>query len=342
MKEAPLKKTTLLVAAVMWTALLLAAREKPAAFPVLQGPYLGQALPGMTPEIFAPGIVSTELNTRDMAISPDGKEIYFCVNLANYTFSTILVTRERNGAWTRPEVMEHMDDPRHWNIEPCISADGKKFFFMSNRPDPTRNEAKGDEDIWVMDRVGAGWGEPRNLGLPVNSDSPEFFPSLTRDGTLYFTRREESGVEHIFRSRLRDGRYQEPEKLPPQVNSGQTRFNAFVAPDESYIIVPVYGRKDSLGSTDYYVSFRDPDDTWSEAVNLGDKINTPGGSEYSASVSPDGRYLFFMSSRIPPLEQWPKKLTVAWLHRLAAEPGNDNASIYWIDARVIDALRPKD
>jgi hypothetical protein len=206
-----LKKTTLLAAAVMLTTMWLAAQERPAAFPVLQGPYLGQKPPGMTPEIFAPGIVSTELNTRDMAISPDGKEIYFCVNLGEFTFATILVTRLRDGAWSEPEVMAHMDDPRCWNIEPCISADGKKFFFMSNRPDPATGESKGDEDIWVMERVGDGWGEPRNLGLPVSSDHLEFFPSLTRDGTLYFARRDKvSGEEAIFRSRFRDGKYQDP------------------------------------------------------------------------------------------------------------------------------------
>jgi dipeptidyl aminopeptidase/acylaminoacyl peptidase len=326
----------------MLTTLLLAAQEKPAAFPVLQGPYLGQTPPGMAPELFAPGIVSTELNTRDIAIAPDGKEIYFCVNLASFTFSTILVTRQKDGVWTEPEVMEHMENPEYWNIEPCISADGKKFFFMSNRPDKARNEVKGDEDIWVMDRTGDAWGEPYNLGLPVNSDSAEFFPSLTRDGTLYFARRDKaSGEEAIFRSRLRDGKYQEPEKLPPQVNSGQTRFNAFVAPDESYIIVPTYGRKDSLGATDYYVSFRNPDDSWTEAVNMGERINTAGGGEYSPSISPDGKYLFFMSSRVIPKAEWPEKLTAAFLHDLHAKLGNGNSSIYWVDARVIESLRPK-
>jgi Tol biopolymer transport system component len=277
-----------------------------------------------------------------MAISPDGKEIYFCVNLGEFTFSTILVTRLRDGAWSEPEVMAHMEDPRCWNIEPCISSDGKRFFFMSNRPDPATGESKGDEDIWVMERVGDGWGEPRNLGLPVSSDHLEFFPSLTRDGTLYFARRDKaSGEEAIFRSRLHDGKYQEPEKLPPQVNSGQTRFNAFVAPDESYIIVPTYGRKDSLGSTDYYVSFRNPDDSWTEAVNMGERINTAGGGEYSPSISPDGKYLFFMSSRVLPETAWPEKLTAAFLHGLHAKLGNGNSSIYWVDARVIESLRPK-
>ena len=337
-----MKKKLWLVVAIVLPILFLAGQEKPKAFPVLKGPYLGQTPPGMEPEVFAPGIVSTELNTRDMAITPDGREIYFCVNLGSFTFSTIMVTRLKDGAWTAPEVMEHMEDPGCWNIEPCISADGKKFFFMSNRPDKAKNEAKGDEDIWVMERAGDGWGEPANLGAPVNSDSAEFFPSLTRDNTLYFTRRDEaSGIEHIYRSRLRDGRYQEPEKLPAQVNSGQTRFNAFIAPDESFIIVPVYGRKDSLGQTDYYVSFRGADGTWSEAVNMGPKINSASGSEYSASVSPDGRYLFFMASRLPARGQWPQKLSAVFLHGLRAAPGNDNTAVYWIDARVIDTLRPR-
>lgn len=334
-----MKISTPLCILTVLLGMVLSGEGNTKPFPAPGGPYLGQKPPGMEPAIFAPGIVSTELNTRDIAISPDGKEIYFCVNAAGFTFSTILVTRLKNGAWSEPEVLEHMQDPRWQNAEPCISADGKRLFFFSNRPDP--GEEKGDEDIWVMERDGDSWGAPRNLGEPVSSAAPEFFPSLTRDGTLYFTRREESGVEHIFRSRLKDGSYQQPEKLPEQVNSGQTRFNAFVAPDESWIIVPTYGRKDSLGATDYYISFRSPDDTWSPAVNMGGKLNTSGGSEYSASLSPDGRYLFFMSSRVPPREQWPRKLTAAWLRRLAGEPGIDNTSIYWIDARIVDTLRPK-
>ena len=47
-------------------------------FPVLRGPYLGQKPPGMTPEVFAPGIISTrekyELNS---IFSPKGDEFYY-------------------------------------------------------------------------------------------------------------------------------------------------------------------------------------------------------------------------------------------------------------------------
>jgi Tol biopolymer transport system component len=48
-------------------------------FPILKGPYLGQKPPGMTPEIFAPGIVSTGLDELNSVFSPDGDEFYFCV-----------------------------------------------------------------------------------------------------------------------------------------------------------------------------------------------------------------------------------------------------------------------
>lgn len=303
--------------------------------------YLGQEKPGDVPELFAPGIVSTGMYTRDIAMTPDGREIYFCVSLANYTFATIMVTKEINGKWTHPEVMEYMRDPQFMNLEPCISPDGEKFYFLSNRPDLTRNEVAGDEDIWIMDKMGNEWGAPYNPGAPVNSESPEFFPSVTRDGTLYFTRSEKEGREnYIFRSKMVDGKYQEPEKLPPQVNSGLTQFNAFIDPDERYLIVPVNGRKDTYGSTDYYIVYRNPDDTWSEPVNLGDKINTGSGLEFSPYVSPDGKYFFFMSSRLPEKDNWPEELTFSLMKEMFNSPGYGNSSIYWVSTEFISEKKP--
>lgn len=309
--------------------------------PVLRGPYLGQKPPGLEPELFAPGIVNTGMFTRDVAMMPDGREVYFCVALGNYAWSTILVSRELDGRWTEPEVVLHMENPGILNFEPCISPDGKKFYFLSTRPDPSKNEKEGDQDIWVMDRVGDGWGPPYNLGGPVNTDQPEYFPSVTRDGTIYFTRAEKDGrTSFIYRARWAENRFLEPEKLPLQVNCGASQFNAFIAPDESYLIVPVFGRKDSLGGTDYYVVFRGADDTWGEPVNMGDKVNTAGGAEFSPYVSPDGKYFFFMSSRFLPRDKWPAKLTSKILREVYNKSPNGNSAIYWVDARVIESLRP--
>jgi hypothetical protein len=306
-------------------------------FPRLTGPYLGQPVPGIEPELFAPGIVSSGLPTRDVAMTPDGSELYFAVTVGGR--SAILVTRQVDGVWTEPAVAPFSG--RHSDIEPAISADGKRFFFLSNRPPQGQPEKPGwaYQDIWVMDRDGQGWGEPYNLGPPVNTEAPEFFPSLTRDSTLYFTREPGPGQSQIFRSRLVDGVYTEPERLPDQVNCGQAQFNAFVAPDESWIIVPVLGREDNLGDADYYVVFRSANDAWSEPVNMGESFNRDKGRGWSASLSPDGRYLFFMSSRTG-AETPMTGLTVAELLDRAARPGQGSAAIYWVDAGVIETLRP--
>ncbi len=335
------------VPAVICTLLVLgcsmpqeqAAEIPEAAFPVLTGEYLGQTPPGLEPEVFAPGIVSTGAYDRDVAMMPDGKEIYWGVALGRYKVTAIMVSKLVDGQWTKPEVAPFSADPEIGNFEPCIAPSGDKLYLISDRPLPEGDD-KGKQDVWVLDRLGDGWGEPYNLGPPVNSEAAEYFPSVTRDHTIYFTRQEPDRRHMIYRSRLVDGTYAEAEKLPPEVNSGPQQYNAFVAADESYLIIPTVGREDSLGATDYYVSFRNPDDTWTPAVHMGEKVNTPADSEYSASVSPDGKYLFCMAAR--PAEVPGKTLTWEWMLKMQDQPQNGNADIFWVDASFITELRPQE
>ena len=148
----------------------------------------------------------------------------------------------------------------------------------------------------------------------------EFFPAVTENGTIYFTRTIPNDGTYIFRSRLQNGNYLKPEKLSKEVNSTNDQYNAFIAPDESYIIVPNGQRSDSYGGTDYYICFRNSDDTWSHPINMGDQINSKFGQEWSAYVSPDQKCLFFMSDRGPHKPGMPK--------------------IFWIDASFIEGLKP--
>jgi len=308
-------------------------------FPELSGPFLGQSLPDSIPELFAQGVVSTGMFTRDMAISPDGKEIYFCVAIGNYSYSTILYTKEVNGLWLPPEIVSFSGGPGVMDFEPALSADGSKLYFLSNRPDG--DEEPGDQDIWMVERDDSGsWGLPRNLGEPVNTDGGEFFPSLTKDGTLYFTRNAKgSGLNQVFRSRWMDGSFQEPELLPEQVNCGTNRFNAFVAHDESYMIVPAVGMPDAFDGVDYYIVFRDQNDHWSEPVNMGELVNGDNARGWSPYVSPDGEALFFMATRTNEVEE------ADWnyenLKKLNDSPGNGNADTYWVDAGFFRILKEK-
>jgi len=290
-------------------------------------------------EVFMPGIVSTGMFTRDIAMTPDGNEIYFCVSLSNYAYTTILCTKKKNGKWSRPEVMEQMTDPRFMNIEPAISPDGTKFFFVSNRPVESGEEPEDNTDIWIMEREGDSWGKPYNPGAPLNTKASEFFPSVVNDGSIYFTLEDPvTGLNQICYSHLTNGFFEEPVALPPQVNAGRNRFNAFADRNEKFVIVPAIGLDDTYGSTDYYISFRNEDGTWREPVNMGNKINTAGGLEFSPYVSPDGKYFYFMSVRPPDQKNIPEKLSYKALSKMFNNPGNGNPSVYRINAGIIDEL----
>lgn len=68
-------------------------------FPLLEGPYLGQRLPGSIPEPFAPGIVSTDNYELTGVFTPDMKEFYLIRNGGKYKKSSLVVFKNENN-WT--------------------------------------------------------------------------------------------------------------------------------------------------------------------------------------------------------------------------------------------------
>jgi hypothetical protein len=339
-----LPSATLLLVSLSCTPAVPDEERLSEGFPILTGEYLGQPLPGEEPELFAPGIVSPGIYTRDVAMTPDGSQIFFGVLFGSV--SAIIEThRGVDGVWSEPEVAPFSRDSRFFNLEPHVSPDGSRLLFLSTRvdnPGPEDLRNWSNQDIWVVDRTDDGWGEPYNLGAPVNSEESEYFPSMTMDGTIYFTRGFTDGQgSFIYRSRLVEGRYLEPERLGPEVNSTQNQFNAFIAPDESYLIISTASREDTMGGADYYVVFRDETDQWSEPIHFGEPVNTPMNTEMSPYVSPDGRFFFFMSARPFPLETLPDTLTWTYLKSFREMPETGNPGIYWMRADFIEGLRPE-
>jgi len=328
----------LLYLAIILLAACTNQTTKECSFPELSGDYLGQETPGDSTVLFAPGIISSGMGERDIAITPDGKEIFFTRVIGNSNYFTIFHTQEINGKWTKPEVFEFCKDSRYKYTEPFVSHDGKKLLFVTDKP-------VGDTiisyDIWVCEKdENNKWKEPFNLGEPINSDQDEFFPTMTIDGTIYFNHFDlETRSEFIYRSKLIDGKYIEPEKVSDKVNGGRARFNAFIAPDESFIIIPTFGLPGSFGATDYYIVFRDKDDNWSDPINMGEQVNSAGRQEWSASISPDGKYLFYMSEKVPENAIYKNDFTAEELLKIHNSPQNGYSDIYWIKTDFIEDLR---
>ncbi len=301
-------------------ALLEAYGAKAGPAPLVpKGPYLGQAPPGANPVLFAPDFVSTEKRELNASFSPDGRELYFARERTPRR-TAILVTRCEGDAWSAPAAASFSGETAV-DVDVFITPDGREAYFCSTRPDPAAPAAgKADaggaanSDIWVASREDGGWGEPRSLGRPVNSDADDYYPTLARDGTLYFSSNRPGGLgaNDIYRSR-RDGqgRWTAPENLGAPVNTPGREYDPLIAPDGSWLAF-ASERPGGYGGADLYVSFRQPGGTWGEPINLGPPVNT-AGSEYTPMLSPDGRYLFFTRGRF----------------------GDD---IYWVEAEAIHAL----
>jgi len=331
------------LALTVFAVIVLASscQQKKAVFPVLSGPYLGQTPPGAIPVVFAPGIVSTGLYTRDIAMSKDGKEIYFCISDAAVT--GIFVTTLVDDRWTEP-VIAPFSGKDFFDFEPHISPDGNKFFFLSNRPPRGKEPVAGwfYQKIWMMNRTESGWSEPQLVDEPVSSENNEFFPSVTNGNTLYFTRGIKGGKIRIYRSVFDNGKYLEPKILPLEIPENGLLFNAFISPGEDYLITCAQGIDSTNVDQDYYISFRSPDGNWSKLIKLGPEINTPGDNANSAFVSRDGKYLFFSSSRKDPaLPQVKSGTSLRNIIDSKWVPGNGSAAIYWVSAKIIEELKPK-
>ena len=160
----------------------------------------------MAPEIFAPGIVSTDVSEFSCTFSSDGKSFYFARDRGGYKYNIYFTIEEENG-WTSPEVAPFSGE--YLDHEPNFSINGERLYWGSMRP---LNDDKVAYSTWFIEKINEVWGEPQPLGFFG------MYVTSSLNETLYYTIRGEGGV-CIARSRCVDGEYQDQEILGPPVFS---------------------------------------------------------------------------------------------------------------------------
>ena len=319
--------------------------QKKQDFPVLKGPYLGQNPPGETPEIFAPGIVSTGFHEHSFpTFSPDGKEVHWTISFpigqrggGQRCFpASTLCMKEEDGKWTQPQFTNFKT--LFGEGEGFFSPDGKKYFFISNSP----LQGKGVFNIWVIKKDGVSSGKPVPLSSNINTENDVFSPTTTLNGTLYYKGFWEGGQysSGIYRSEFKNGEFSDPQLLPESINSPHFDWTPFISPDESYLHFSS-NRPGGYGSCDLYIAYRKKDGTWSESINLGPTINSEDEERYPY-ISPDGKYLFFVTDTFLFEEAKRDNYTYEQILDLMKKPGNGFNDIYWVDAKIIEESKPKD
>jgi WD40-like Beta Propeller Repeat len=285
--------------------------------------------PISSPQLFGEGVISTRDDEFGGQFSRDGKTMWFSKSVPRFHLDTIFTSTFRDGRWNAPQVASFSGI---WHdYDPTLSSDGKRLFFISDRPHPN-GTANSHYDIWYLDQTASGWSAPRNLGSPINGDWSSHFAVTVDSGTLYFTSDHpgSKGWLDVWRSSWVDGHYAEPENLGDAINNqAWANFEVYVAPDERYMIVSAYGHDDGLGDCDLYVSYR-RDGVWQPLKNLGPNVNS-AARDYSARVTPDGRYLFFTSERGLPTMERSKPWTYAEFTHAVRDTRNGLGDIYQID-----------
>jgi hypothetical protein len=95
----------------------------------------------------------------------------------------------------------------------------------------------------------------------------------------------------------------------------------------------VSSRPDGLGSSDPGISYR-KDGAWTPAMNLGSPINS-NAREFYPMVSPDGKHLFFTSTRSVIPKERISVLTHRDLRSLSASPARGLGDIYQVDIEAV-------
>jgi hypothetical protein len=243
-------------------------------------------------------------------IAPDNSEIVYWEREAGSGKMRIVSVLNKGGVWSEPEVLPFSEE--YINMEPCLSPDGKKMFFVSNRPLSGKGEGEKFPNIWMVEKNKGTWGEPRNIGDPVNSLDIVVQPFYTVDDKLYFCgENADRSSGGMYVSEYSGNGFSEPEKLEGDISSGQFS-GPCVSPDNRMLILHTRKNGGRFKRGDLYVSFRDATGNWGELVNLGEAINTEE-EEHGATFSPDGRHLFFSRA----------------------------GDIYWVSAKVLEKLKPK-
>ncbi|MDY8137442.1 hypothetical protein [Aquimarina sp. 2201CG5-10] len=242
-------------------------------------------------------IISQFPTVRDFTISPNQDEAYFTIQGYMGDLSTIVKITKEGTTWSTPKVAPFSG--QYSDLEAMFSPDGLKLFFVSKRPENTTSTKPKDHDIWYIQRVNttSAWSTPINIGSPINTEGDEFYPSIAKNGNLYFTSTGQGtkGKDDIFISSLENGKYTTPKSLGNAINSVGYEYNAYIAPDESFLIFGGYKRKDGLGSGDLYISYH-KDNTWSEAKNLTKAVNSDK-MDYCPYYDLKTKTLYFTSKR---------------------------------------------
>jgi hypothetical protein len=248
--------------------------------------------------------VNSEYSDFGPVISPCGNFLYFTSDRPGGQGGQDFWVSERvNGVWQSAKNLgPPVNTPGDEGPDVFSAAEDALYFTACHRQD-----SLGGCDIYLTRKTKTGWSDPVNLGRPINSEADEVNASIDATGSilvfasnrqgglgdydLYLSHRLKNplGFVPLMPSRFPWG---QPKNLGPAVNTPGWEGVGFLAPDGKALYFSSTGRGGS-GKADIFKSTFDGA-KWSEAVNMGDVINTPRDDIYF-TLPGSGELAYFSS-----------------------------------------------
>jgi hypothetical protein len=215
---------------------------------------------------------------------------------AGFKRSQIVWQRRVNGEWLAPQAMP-FSDPRWRDSDPHLSGDGKTLTFVSDRP-LEGEKALGQLDIHESRWTDGQWSAPQRLAEAVQSPGYELGPERYGE-RLYFGSDRPGGPGQlaVYQSeRLADGTYSAPVALQAPINVGLSNSDFTLSPDGRYALW-WSDRSETKAKQDGDLFLAERIGAgFGPAIRLPAPINSPS-FEFTPSVSSDGQWLIFASTR---------------------------------------------
>jgi OmpA-OmpF porin, OOP family len=220
---------------------------------------------------------------------------------------------------------------RYDELAPVLAPDGNVIFFCrEGHPENIgvrtiidgASALRDDQDIWVSHkRPDGSWTEAEHISAAFNSRTYDFPIGTSADGkTLYIGNvysKDGTVTPGVSKTRHVKGKWTFPEPLRIRnFYNDANLVNYSLSADERTLILNVQ-RKDTIGKMDLYVSFLQPDDSWSEPMNLSNEINS-AFMEVTPFLASDNKTLYFASNRPGGIGQFDmymsRRLDNTWNH----------------------------
>jgi len=278
--------------------------------------YFGLTPPGLTPEVFAPNIVSDSSWAEhcQVAVSPDGKEIYWSAWTAAYktedgskNTEQIFYSNFENGKWSKPALADFTKgNPHGLNGGPSFSPDGGKLFFYQVKSP----WVSSDMNTYYVEKKNGKWGDvPINVGEAYNAGSQNYSPIFIKKGIAY-----KNLWGKISKYTYENDIFTFIDSITIYEDFRQA-WNFYMSPNEDYVIF-ADRHEGGYGDIDLYISFKTEENNWGFPINMGPEINTELRERFP-TISPDGKYLFFMRHT----------------------PGQD---FFWVSTEIIENLKKQE